>query len=155
MKSLLLVAIVSVCMVAAFDRDTPKSTIMKLQLIIPWLLRLLAALILLQTLYFKFTAHPQSVHLFTLLGMEPWGRIGTGVLELVASILILYPRTTGIGAALGVGLMGGAIFFHLTRLGIVFDGDAVLFIYAVITFVCCASLFILYRQQVFRLAGFK
>ena len=115
-----------------------------------WMLRLLAAVIFLQTLYFKFTGHPQSVALFTQLGMEPWGRIGTGVLELIASILILYPRTTGWGAALGLGLMGGALFFHLTKLGIVFDGDAVLFIYALITFVCCLILFIIYRKQVLR-----
>src|SRR6202035_4623057 len=108
------------------------STAMNGRNILIWILRLLAAVILLQTLYFKFTAHPQSVHLFTILGMEPWGRIGTGVLELIASILILYPRTTGFGAALGLGLMAGAIFFHLTRLGIVFDGDAVLFIYAAV-----------------------
>lgn len=121
---------------------------MKITLIITWLLRIIAALIMLQTLYFKFTGHEQSVHLFTILGMEPWGRIGTGVFELVASILILFPKTTGFGAALGLGLMGGAIFFHLTKLGIVFDGDAVLFIYAVITFVCCLVLFIIYRGQI-------
>ena len=116
-----------------------------------WILRLVAAVIMIQTLYFKFTGHPQSVALFTQLGMEPWGRIGTGVMELIASLLILYPRTTGWGAALGMGLMGGALFFHLTKLGIVFDGDAVLFIYALITFVCCLILFIKYRAQVLNL----
>lgn len=115
---------------------------------IMWILRLVAAVIMLQTLYFKFTAHEQSVALFTQLGMEPWGRIGTGVLELIASILILNPRTTGWGAGLGLGLMSGAIYFHLTKLGIVFGGDAVLFIYAVITFVCCLILFIKYRTQI-------
>jgi uncharacterized membrane protein YphA (DoxX/SURF4 family) len=102
---------------------------------------------MLQTLYFKFTGHEQSVALFTELGMEPWGRIGTGVLELIASLLILYPRTTGYGAALGLGLMGGAIFFHLTSLGLDFGGDYVLFIYAVVTFVCCLILFVKYRRQ--------
>lgn len=121
---------------------------MKLRSIFIWVLRIVAALILLQTLYFKFTAHPQSVHLFTILGMEPWGRIGTGVLELIASMLLLYPRTTGYGAALGTGLMAGAIYFHLTKLGIVFDGDAVLFTYAVITFVCCVILLVLHWSQV-------
>jgi hypothetical protein len=118
-----------------------------------WLIRLLAAIILLQTLYFKFTAHPQSVHLFTILGMEPWGRIGTGVLELIASLLILYPRTTGYGALLGLGLMAGAIFFHLTKLGIVFDGDAVLFIYAVIVFICCAILVFVNRKELQKSIG--
>ena len=121
---------------------------MKSNTIFTWILRLIAAVIMLQTLYFKFTAHEQSVALFTQLGMEPWGRIGTGVLELIASILILNPRTTGWGAGLGLGLMSGAIFFHLTKLGIVFYGDAVLFIYAVITFVCCLILLIKYRRQI-------
>ncbi len=126
---------------------------MKIDTIFTWILRIVAAVIMLQTLYFKFTGHEQSVALFTQLGMEPWGRIGTGVMELIASILILYPRTTGWGAALGLGLMSGAIFFHLTRLGIVFAGDAVLFIYAVITFVCCLILFLKYRRQVLGVLG--
>ncbi len=116
-----------------------------------WALRILAALIMLQTLYFKFSAAPQSVHLFTILGMEPWGRIGIGTLELVASILILMPRTTGIGALLGVGLMAGAIFFHLTKLGIKFDGDYILFLYALITFVCCGVLVLLSKNQLLSL----
>ena len=116
-----------------------------------WLLRILAAIIMLQTLYFKFTAHPQSVKLFTELGMEPWGRIGVGTSELIASILILIPRTTYIGAALGLGLMSGAIYFHLTKLGIIFDGDAVLFIYAVIVFICCVILLIIFRKDLFTL----
>lgn len=116
--------------------------------IFTWILRILAAVIMLQTLYFKFTAHEQSVALFTKLGMEPWGRIGIGILELIASILILYPRTTGWGAALGVGLMSGAIFFHLTKLGIIVDGDAVLFIYALVAFTCCLILLVIYRRQI-------
>lgn len=120
-----------------------------------WVLRILAAVILLQTLYFKFTAHPQSVKLFTTLGMEPWGRIGTGVFELIASILILIPRTTLLGALMGLGLMAGAIFFHLTKLGIIFDGDAGLFIYAVITFVCCLLLIIIYRKNIPQLLKLK
>jgi uncharacterized membrane protein YphA (DoxX/SURF4 family) len=112
-----------------------------------WLLRLVPAIILLQTLYFKFTAHPQSVKLFTALGMEPYGRIGTGIFELIAAILILIPRTTGYGAILGLIMMSGALFFHLTKLGIYFDGDIVLFLYALITFVCCAALILIYRNQ--------
>lgn len=124
---------------------------MKIPVLFIWLLRLLAAVIMLQTLYFKFTAHEQSVKLFTELGMEPWGRIGTGVMELVASVLLLVPRTTKFGALLGAGLMSGAIFFHLTKLGIIFDGDAVLFTYAVITFVCCALLLLIYRKELLSL----
>jgi uncharacterized membrane protein YphA (DoxX/SURF4 family) len=128
---------------------------MKPLTIFTWLLRLLAALIMLQTLYFKFTAQEESVKLFTILGMEPWGRIGIGVLELIASLLILIPRTTVYGAGLGLGLMAGAIFFHLTKLGIVFEGDAVLFTYAVITFVCCALLLIIYRARLLQLLKLK
>lgn len=124
---------------------------MKYSSVFIWILRLIAAVIMLQTLYFKFTAHPQSVHLFTELGMEPWGRIGTGVVEFLASLLILYPRTTGIGATIGAGLMAGAIFFHLTKLGIKFDGDYVLFMYAVVAFACCAILAVIYRSQLIRL----
>ena len=125
-----------------------KRIIMKAPAIAIWILRLLAAVIMLQTLYFKFTAHEESVQLFTTLGMEPWGRIATGVFELIASILILYPRTTGFGAALGVGLMSGAIFFHFTYLGLEVGGDYLLFAYAVTAFVCCAILFIIFRNQV-------
>lgn len=123
--------------------------------IVTWVLRILAALILLQTLYFKFTGHPQSVKLFTILEMEPWGRIGTGIAELIASILILIPRTTLLGALMGLGLMAGAIFFHLTKLGIIFDGDAGLFAYAVITFVCCLALIIIHRKNIPQLLKLK
>ncbi|HVM88790.1 MAG TPA: DoxX family protein [Puia sp.] len=128
---------------------------MKYGTVFIWVFRLVAAVIMLQTLYFKFTAHPQSVKLFTEIGMEPWGRIGTGVFELIASVLILYPRTTGYGAALGLGLMAGALYFHFTKIGIVFDGDPVLFIYAVTAFVCCSVLAFVYRKQVLDLLPLK
>jgi uncharacterized membrane protein YphA (DoxX/SURF4 family) len=124
---------------------------MKIRIAIIWLIRLTAVIIMLQTLYFKFTGHEQSVRLFTELGMEPWGRIGTGVFELIASILLLYPRTTGIGAGIGAGLMTGAIFFHLTKLGLKFDGDYILFSLAVIAFICCSVLFLIFNNQVFAL----
>ena len=91
--------------------------------IISWLFRIAAAVILLQTLYFKFTAQPESVELFTKLGVEPWGRIGTGIIELIASILLLIPSTVFIGALLGMGLMAGAIASHLLVIGIESQGD--------------------------------
>lgn len=104
---------------------------------------------MLQTLYFKFTGASESVHLFTLLGMEPWGRYGTGVMELLASIFILFPATKTIGAGLGLGLMSGAIFFHLTKVGIVdATGNALLFIYAVTVFICCAILLVIHRGEI-------
>ncbi len=124
---------------------------MNFQNILIWILRVVAAVILLQTLYFKFTGHEQSVKLFTQLGMEPWGRIGTGVLELVAAFLLLYPKTTAWGAGLGAGLMSGAIFFHITKIGLDFDGDYGLFTYAVIVCVACAILAYVFRNQVLKL----
>ena len=120
--------------------------------IILWILRILAALIMLQTLYFKFTAAPESIYIFSTLGMEPYGRIGTGIGELIASILLLYPRTTGYGAVIGLGLMSGALFFHITKLGIVVQNDGgQLFAYAAIVFICCAILAFVYRHQVLSL----
>ncbi|WP_462254467.1 DoxX family protein [Ferruginibacter sp.] len=121
---------------------------MKLKIIFSLLLRITAAVILLQTLYFKFTGHPESVELFTKLGAEPWGRIGTGVIELVAGILLLIPSTVFIGAMLGVGLMAGAIASHLTVIGIESKGDGgQLFMLAIIVLVCCGMLLLLHKQQ--------
>jgi uncharacterized membrane protein YphA (DoxX/SURF4 family) len=114
-----------------------------------WVLRILAALIMLQTLYFKFSGAEESVYIFSKLGMEPWGRIGTGVLELLASVLILYPATTAIGALLAVGLMSGAIWFHLTKLGIEVKSDGgQLFIYALVVFVSGCILLFVYRNDI-------
>jgi putative oxidoreductase len=116
--------------------------------IFSWLLRIAAALILLSTLYFKFTGHPESVALFTKLGVEPWGRIGTGVVELIAGVLLLIPSAVFLGASLGVGLMAGAILSHLTVIGIESKGDGgQLFILAIIVLVCCLVLLVLHKQQ--------
>lgn len=115
-----------------------------------WALRGLAALIMLQTLFFKFSAAPESVYIFSKLGIEPYGRIGTGVLELIASILILVPRTTAFGAVLALGLMGGALFCHLTRLGIVVQNDGgQLFIYCLLVFASALVLAVRFREQLF------
>jgi uncharacterized membrane protein YphA (DoxX/SURF4 family) len=117
-----------------------------------WILKLLAAFILLQTLVFKFSASDESVYIFSTLGMEPWGRIGTGIMELIASVLILFPKTTGIGAVLGAGLMSGALFFHFTKLGLVVQNDGgQLFIYALLVFLSCVALAIIYRRDLFQL----
>jgi uncharacterized membrane protein YphA (DoxX/SURF4 family) len=114
-----------------------------------WILRLLAAIILLQTLYFKFSASEESVYIFSTIGMEPWGRIGTGVMELIAAILILFPRTTAVGALLAIGLMSGALFFHLTKLGIeVKADDGLLFIYALLVLISSAVLLFVYQTQI-------
>ncbi|MEM6377361.1 MAG: DoxX family protein [Bacteroidota bacterium] len=108
-----------------------------------------AALILLQTLFFKFTAHPDSVYIFTQLGLEPFGRIGIGVLELITAVLLILPKTRGIGGLLGVGIISGAIFAHLTQLGIVVNGDGgTLFGLAVVTFITSAVVAWLNRHQI-------
>jgi uncharacterized membrane protein YphA (DoxX/SURF4 family) len=126
--------------------------VMKWNKLIHWGLRLVAAVILLQTLFFKFTAAPESVYIFSRLGMEPWGRISIGIMELMASLLILWPKTTGFGALLATGLMGGALFFHLTKLGIVVQNDSgELFIYALIVFVSSLLLLIIYKNQILNL----
>lgn len=104
-----------------------------------WAVRLIAALIMLQTLYFKFTASEESVYIFSTVGMEPWGRIAVGVLEMVASVLILINLTAWLGALLALGLMGGAIVMHLTILGIEVKGDGgQLFLYALVVAACSA-----------------
>jgi len=113
-----------------------------------WVLRILAAVILLQTLFFKFSGAEESIYIFSTLGMEPWGRIGTGIVELIASVLILVPRTTAFGAVLAVGTMSGALFFHITRLGIEVRGDhGQLFIYALLVFISSVILAWTYRKQ--------
>ena len=112
------------------------------------LLRFIAAIILLQTLYFKFTGNPESVELFTKLGVEPWGRIGTGVIELITGILLLIPSFVFIGAMLGIGLMAGAILSHLTVIGIESKGDGgQLFMMAIIVLVCCVVIAWKYKDQ--------
>ena len=117
-----------------------------------WILRLLAAAIMLQTLYFKFSAAEESVYIFSTLGMEPWGRIGTGVFELIASLLILIPATTAFGVLLAIGLMGVAIFFHVTKLGIsVKEDGGQLFLYACLVLLASVVLLVLFRQQLFNL----
>ncbi|HMC02384.1 MAG TPA: DoxX family protein [Flavobacteriaceae bacterium] len=116
---------------------------------IPFILRIVVALILIQTLRFKFTAHPDSVYIFETVGLEPTGRIGIGILELVAGILLLIPKTVWAGALLTLGLIGGAIFMHLTLLGIEVNNDkGVLFITAVVTFILSFIILYLYRKNI-------
>lgn len=121
---------------------------MKTIAIISWVLRIIAAGILLQTLYFKFTAHPESVALFTKLGVEPWGRIATGVLELITGILLLLPSIAFLGGFLAMGLMLGAIASHLLVIGIESQGDGgQLFILAVIVLKLSIIIQVLHRKQ--------
>ena len=111
-----------------------------------WIVKLIAVVILVQTLFFKFTGAEESVYIFRTLGIEPYGRIGSAIVELIASILILIPRTTLLGAVLALGTMMGAIFSHIFVLGIEVKGDGgTLFALAIITLICC--LILVYNQK--------
>lgn len=120
-------------------------------MIASWAMRAIAAVILLQTLFFKFSGAQESVYIFTTLGLEPWGRIGSGVVELIASILLLAPRTVTLGAALSLGVISGAIASHLTKLGLTLpavDDHGELFALALIVFACSLGVLILHRQEI-------
>lgn len=121
-----------------------------------WIIKLTAVVILVQTLYFKFKGAEESIYIFSTLGAEPFGRIGSGVVELIASILILIPRTTLLGALMGLGTMAGAILSHLVFLGIEVKNDGgTLFILAIITFICCAILVFQNRDKIQSLLKFQ
>jgi uncharacterized membrane protein YphA (DoxX/SURF4 family) len=121
---------------------------MKKELFISWILRILAAIILLQTLYFKFTGAAESIELFTKLGIEPIGRIGIGIIELITGIALLIPRTVFIGAVLGTGIMLGAILSHVFVLGISSNGDGgLLFLLAIVVLICSISLLFLHKTK--------
>jgi putative oxidoreductase len=118
------------------------------------ILRMVSAVILLQTLFFKFTGAPESKFIFSSLGVEPWGRVFSGIVELVASILLLIPATQIIGAAISLGVMCGAIASHLFVLGIVIQGDGgLLFALACIVFVASALILGLQIDQARSLLG--
>ncbi|HNP94899.1 MAG TPA: DoxX family protein [Cyclobacteriaceae bacterium] len=122
--------------------------------VLHWGARIVAALILLQTLFFKFSGAEESVYIFSTVGMEPWGRIGVGVMELIASVMLLITPIAWMGALIAVGLMVGAMGMHLTLLGIEVQGDGgYLFILAVVVAVCGAI--VLWQDQEKALAFVK
>ena len=124
------------------------NSLTKTQKIASWIVRLTAAVILLQTLFFKFTGAPESVYIFTKVGLEPWGRYGSGVVELIAAILLLSACHCWLGALLARGMMGGAIMSHLTKLGIVVQDDGgLLFALAITVAVCSLITLVLHRRQ--------
>ncbi len=117
--------------------------------IVSWILRIIAAVILLQTLFFKFTAAPESVYIFTKVGAEPWGRIGSGIIELIAAILLLTPRYTWLGSILAIGMMAGAIVSHLTVLGIEVQGDKGLLFGLAVTILLASSInLVIHRAEI-------
>ena len=121
----------------------------KAERILSWTCRIVAAVILLQTLFFKFTGAPESVYIFSKIGLEPWGRYGSGLAELTASILLLTPRYAWAGALLALTIMSGAVGSHLTLLGVVVQGDGgLLFGLAIIVLLCSLVTLILHRRQI-------
>jgi len=125
------------------------NSLTKTQKIITLLCRVVAAVILLQTLFFKFTAAPESVYIFSKVGLEPWGRIGSGVVELIAALLLFVPGYHWLGAIVAIGVLAGAIMSHLTILGIVVMNDGgLLFFLALITVACCAVVLFFERRSI-------
>jgi hypothetical protein len=119
---------------------------MKIKNTISWILRLTVSVIFLQTLYYKFTAHPDSVHIFSALGLEPWGRIGLGFVELITSVLILFNKTKIIGMLTSIGIIVGAVFSHILVLGVNVSNDGGgLFTLAIIVLV--ASIIFLFVNE--------
>lgn len=117
------------------------------EIFILWICRIVAAVILVQSLFFKFSASPESVYIFDKVGLGAPGRIGSGIAELIAAILLLMPSTSWMGALLALGVMGGAIMSHLTILGIVVMGDnGLLFALALIVAFCSATILFISRQ---------
>jgi len=118
---------------------------------VPIILKLVAASIMLQTLLFKFTGAQEIVHLFTKIAgeNEAFLRIGTGIIELIASVLLFIPKKTWLGASLTIGLMSGAILSHLTNIGIVHNtAGGTLFIMAVITLISTIVLLSINRKNI-------
>lgn len=117
-------------------------------LIVSWIAQVLGAGIFAQTLFFKFSGAEESVYIFSKLGLEPWGRWGSGFAELICVVLLLIPRTAALGAFGGLMVITGAIASHLTKLGIVVQNDGgLLFALAVTVFFACAAVLFIRRAQ--------
>lgn len=124
--------------------------------ILIWIVRVTATIILLQTLYFKFTGAEESIYIFSALGIEPYGRIGSGIVELITCVLILIPGTTLWGALIGAAVMLGAIFSHIFVLGIEVKNDGgLLFTLAIIVFICCLALIYWNKSKISNLLKIK
>jgi len=121
---------------------------MALKKIVSWVLRIVASILLLRTLFFKFTGAEESVYIFSQLGVEPWGRIASGCMEFIAAIFLLIPSTVVPGALLTIGIMTGAIASHIFKLGIVVQNDGgLLFVYGCIILLSAVILLVLHKQQ--------
>lgn len=110
-------------------------------------LRLSLILILFQTLFFKFTGAPESVYIFSQLGIEPLGRYATGIIEIFAIVLLLVPKTYGFGSLVALGTMAGATLSHIFVLGIEVQEDGgLLFFLALYCLFSAILLLYIYRE---------
>ena len=117
-------------------------------------LRLLVAGILLQTLYFKFSGAPESIYIFSTLGVEPLGRWFAGISELIASALILLPGLEIFGAMMAAGIMVGALASHIFVLGIVVQNDGgLLFGLALAVLLSSLAICFIQKAQILSLAA--
>ena len=114
---------------------------------ISWIARIVIVLILAMPAFMKLSGDAMPVAMFEKLGLGDFGRIGAGLLELLAVILLLIPKTKAIGAALALGSLTGAIIAHLTVLGIVIDGDASLFGMAVVGAIAALVLLSFHKEE--------
>jgi hypothetical protein len=131
-----------------------ETTVTKTSTRLSWIAQVTAAVILGQTLFFKLAGTPESIYIFERLGVEPWGRYATGMFEVVAVVLLLIPRTAGLGALMAIGLMFGALGSHVTTLGIEIQGDGgLLFALAVTTLIAASTVAYIRRRQIPILRG--
>lgn len=134
---------------ARHRRYEPVDTLTRGEIITSRICRFIAAAIMIETLFFKFTGAPESVYIFSKMGMESWWRYGQGIWELLASALLLMPRYTWAGGILTLGALGAAIISHLTILGIEIQGDhGLLFAMALVTFTCGFIVTYLHRREI-------
>lgn len=134
---------------AAKNEYEPADTFTRRQKFVIWVCSLVAAGIMIETLFFKFTAAPESVYIFRKMGTEPWMRWVQGIWELLASIGLLWPRMRWAGGILTTGAMAAAILSHLTWLGFSVQNDhGLLFGMALVTFTCGSTVMMMYREHI-------
>ena len=127
----------------------PAETLSRGQLIASWICCLLAAGIMSETLFFKFTGAQESIYIFKRMGTEPWWRWGQGIWELLASVCLLTRRLKWAGGVLGTGAMLAAILSHMTWLGFSILGDhGLLFGMAVVSFISCCTVLFIHRHEI-------
>ena len=134
----------------AVQRDyEPADTLTRKQRVVTWICSLIAAGIMIETLFFKFTAAPESVYIFSKMGTDPWMRWVQGLWELTASLGLLLPRLRWAGGILTTGAMAAAILSHMTWLGYSIQGDhGLLFTMALVTFACGFTVMWTYRHHI-------